>query len=89
MSPSSSSSSSVNSSSSSASLSGMKRAPGGSTAALEAKKKVKVARTASNSFDLSDSDDDLVARATSIAVDLCDTSDGGEEEEEDGPMVLL
>ena len=87
----SSSSSSANSSSSSASSSGMKRVRGGSKAALEAKKEGKVARTASNSFDLSDSDDDLVARAASSAVDLCDTSDGEEEEEEeeDGPMVLL
>lgn len=84
----SSSSSSANSSSSSASSSGMKRVRGGSKAALEAKKEGKVART-SNSFDHSDSVDDLVARATSSAVDLCDTSDGEEEEEEDGPMVLL
>ena len=87
----SSSSSSANSSSSSASSSGMKRVRGGSKAALlvEVKKEGKVARTASNSFDLSDSDNDLVVRATSSAVDLCDTSDGEEEEEEDGPMVLL
>jgi hypothetical protein len=84
-----SSSSSVNSSSSSASSSGMKRVRGGSKAALEAKKKAKVARTASNSFDLSDSDDDLVARTTSSAVDLCDTSDGEEKEEDDGEMVML
>ena len=84
-------SSSVNSSScrtsSSAASPGMKRVRGGSKAALEAKKKAKVARTASISFDLSDSDDDLVARTTSSAVDLCDTSDG--EEEEDGEMVLM